>query len=78
MECSITPLVLKFLKILYGFRSVFGQWSDGAGVNDPHPLPSKDSNEPDKCEGLIVQYFSRIFWRTLFASKQKWNHQKKW
>lgn len=57
MACSIKPSVLKFLKTLYAFRSVAG-----AGVNAPPPLHrAKDSNEPDKFEALIVQYFSRNF-----------------
>lgn len=58
MACSIKPSVLKFLKTLYAFRSVAG-----AGVNDPPPPlhRAKDSNEPDKFEALIVQYFSRNF-----------------
>lgn len=79
MECSIKPSVLKFLKTLYAFRSVVPVqvWMT------PPPPPStihraKHSNEPDKFETLIVPYFSRSFWRILFASKQKWNHQKEW
>lgn len=58
MACSIKPSVLKFLKTLYAFRSVAG-----AGENDPPPPihRAKDSNEPDKFEALIVQYFSRNF-----------------
>lgn len=68
MECSIKPPVLAFLKTLYAFRSVVPMqvWMT------PPPLHrAKDSNEPDKFEALIVQYFSRNFWRTLRLNKNE-------